>query len=253
MQLYSLLNNIATILLIVYNILHYKQKKVILGDVSHRTVAYCASKRWPVLSTVGFWVILEILIISAAQYYLTGYFNMMLGKVLDTGANYFGNLFSAPVLVLLACVLLKIDFLAQMDLVTPAFPLALSLSKIACFPAGCCGGIEWEHGLYNPHTHRIEFPAQLLEAGVAFLLFIFLQCFKKKFKKGTVFPIYLIAFSATRFFTEFLRGEPNVLWGLKTYHFLCITGVVLGILEYLAACKYDVHMQKKSQNTHIAA
>ena len=253
MRLYSLLNTIATIMLLTYNLLHYKEKKKILGGVSRQAIDYFASRRWRILSTVGFWVVLEIIIVSAAQYHFTGYFNSLLGKLLETGANYFGNLFSAPILVLLVCILLKIDYLAQMDLVTPAFPLALFISKIACFFAGCCGGVQWIYGCYNPTSRRIEFPAQLLESAVALVLFIFLQCGKKKFKKGTIFPVYLIAFSAIRFFTEFTRCEPNVLWGLKTYHFLCIAGVIVGVFQYWAVRKYDARMQKKAENLHISA
>lgn len=179
MSLYYLFNAIATGMLLVYNLLHYREKKKLLGGVSHSVMNYFAGKPqrgvYRVLSAAGIWTVVEIIIISFFQYYATGLFNTLLGDVLGTGANYFGNLFSAPLLVLLACILLKIEFLDQMDLITPAFPLALFFSKIGCYFAGCCRGVEWEGGFYNPTSRLIEFPAQLLEAGVALLLFIFLQ------------------------------------------------------------------------------
>lgn len=256
-MLYSLLNMIATGALVLYNLLHYRQKKELLGGVSRSVMKHFQEKGPGVLNRAlaapVIWTVLEIAIITYCQYWLTGYFNVMLGEVLDTGSNYFGNLFSAPVLVLLACLLLRIDFLAQMDLITPAFPLALFFSKIGCYTTACCGGIPWEYGYYNPVSRTIEFPIQLLEAAVGLLLFLVLQGFKKKFKKGTIFPIYLTAFSGIRFFTEFLRCEPNVLWGLKTYHFLCIAGVILGVIAYRAARKYDARMREKTENPHISA
>lgn len=251
-MLYNLLNTIATWSLILYNVLHYRQKKELLGGVSRSVMEHFRGKKQGLLNRVlaapVIWTLLEITIVSCCQYLLTGYFNMMLGIVLDTGANYFGNLFSAPVLVLLACILLKIDYLPQMDLITPAFPLALFFSKIGCYTTACCGGIPWEHGYYNPISRTVEFPIQLLEAGVGLLLFIVLQGFKKKFKKGTVFPAYLIAFSGIRFFTEFLRCEPNVFMGLKVYHFLCIAGVLIGLLEWLGVEKYKAHQLKKTES-----
>ena len=100
--------------------------------------------------------------------------------------------------------------------------------------------------MYNPISGLIEFPAPFLEAGVALLLFIVLFTFRNRFKKGTIFPIYLIAFSAIRFFTEFVRVEPAVFMGLKTYHFLCIAGVVLGLIEYLA-----VHLYSKKVTVQV--
>jgi len=248
--LYDLLNIIAAGALILYNLLHYRQKKELLGGVS-RSVMEHFREKGPggingLLAAPVIWTVLEIAIISACQYWLTGYFNVMLGEALDTGSNYFGNLFSAPVLVLLACLLLRIDFLAQMDLITPAFPLALSISKVGCYTAACCGGIPWEHGYYNPISRTMEFPIQLLEAAVGLMLFLVLQGFKKKFPKGTIFPAYLIAFSGIRFFTEFLRCEPNVFMGLKVYHFLCIAGVLIGLLEWLTVEKYKAYCRKKT-------
>ena len=138
-----------------------------------------------------------------------------------------------------------------MDLITPAYPLALTVSKVACYFAGCCRGVEWEKGFYNPVSRLIEFPAQLLEAGVALLLFVFLLCFKSKFKKGTVFPIYLLVYSFLRFFTEFTRCEPSVFMGLKTYQILCIVGVAVGVLEYIAVRRYDAKDQNRSTNLQL--
>ena len=97
-----------------------------------------------------------------------------------------------------------------------------------------CGSsvVEWESGFYNPASQLKEFPAQLLEAGVAFLIFIFLLYFKNRLSKGSVFPVYLIIYSTTRFFTEFTRCEPSVFMGLKIYQILCLVGIILGVIEY---------------------
>ena len=54
-------------------------------------------------------------------------------------------------------------------------------------------------------------------------------------KEGTVFPIYLMLFNVLLFFTEFTRIEETVFMGLKTYHYLCMVGLVVGTLEYYLA------------------
>lgn len=248
MPTYNLLNTIATYLLLVYNLLHYKKKRELLSGPSHAAMRHFQAKGnfvAKVLAKPFLWTILEIGLISSLQYIYVGFLNAGLGNLLKTGANYFGIIYFAPLLVFAFCLAVRIDPLAQMDLITPAYPLALTLVKISCFVTGCCGGIAWVNGKYNPVTRRIEFPAQLLESAVAFALFLFLTCFKKKFKKGTIFPIYLTVYSALRFCTEFFRSDPNVLCGLKTYHFLCIIGVILGVTEYIAVRKYDARMQSK--------
>lgn len=250
MNLFGILNTIATYMLFVYNLLHYREKRNLLGGVSRGIIQYFQAKPSrginKILSAAGIWTVLEIILISLCQYNLGGYFNAALGKLLNTGANYFGLIFAAPVLVGIACALLKIEYLAQMDLITPAYPLALFISKIACRVTGCCRGVEWEYGFYNPVSRLIEFPAQLLESGVALLMFVFLLCFKKKMKKGTVFPVYLILYSGTRFFTEFTRWEPEVFMGLKLYQILCLIGVLVGVLGYVAVCRYTARNPREA-------
>jgi len=254
MSLYTIFNSISIVVLLAYNLLHYREKKQLLGGVSQSAIKRFEAKEqkgiYRVLSSVGFWTVIEIWLVFLLQYYLTGSFNGIFGNIVNTGANYYGLMFFAPPLVIAFCFLMKIDPLAQMDLIAPAYPLALVFVKIACFFGGCCRGVPWEHGFYNPVSRLIEFPTQFLESAVALLLFVFLQLCKKKFKKGTVFPIYLMTYSALRFFTEFTRVESEVFMGLKTYQILCIVGVAVGALEYLAARKYDACVKRKEEPCH---
>jgi len=251
MSLFTIFNSISVVVLLAYNLFHYKEKKRLLGEVSQSAINHFGLKEqkgiYRVLASDGFWAVVEILLVSMLQYCLTSGFNGIFGDIVKTGANYYGLMFFAPPLVVALCFLLKIDPLAQMDLIAPAYPLALIFVKIACFFAGCCRGVRWIYGIYNPTSRLIEFPTQLLESAVALLLFVFLLTCKKKFKKGTVFPIYLMVYSGIRFFTEFTRVEPKVFIGLKTYQILCVVGVAVGALEYLAARKYDAHVKRKEE------
>lgn len=250
MSWFGLLNTIGTYLLLLYNLLHFKKKRELLSGPSRAVIQKFQTKEGFVAKVLGnlwVWTIIEIVIISYIQYIGVGFLNTMTSRIFNTGANYFGIIYYAPLFVFAFCLLVKIDPLAQLDLITPAYPIALTMAKIACQFAGCCRGVRWIYGIYNPTSRLIEFPAPLLEAAVAFGLFLFLQCCKKRFKKGTIFPIYLTAFSAIRFFTEFTRCEPAVLWGLKAYHYFCIVGVIVGLIEYWAVRKYDAWTQKKAE------
>lgn len=248
--LYGVFNTIGIVAVLVYNLLQYQKKKELLGGVSKSVMAYFAEKQWRgPWTTVAFWVVLETILVSAAQRYFGGFFNAPFGELFNTGANYFGMLFGAPLLIALVCILLRIDLRAQFDLITPAYPLALIFVKVACYFAGCCRGIAWDGGIYNPITNLTEFPAQLLECAMSLALFVFLLFCKGKLKKGTVFPVYLMAYSGTRFFTEYLRCEPRVFWGLKTYQLLCLAGVLVGAVEYLLVCGYNRREEAKKQKT----
>lgn len=250
--MFGVFNTIGVIMVPLYNLLQYQEKKALLGGVSESVMARCGKKqfRWP-WATAAFWVVLETILVSAGQHYFAGYMNGPFGALFNTGANYFGLLLAAPFLVGLVCFLLRIDYLAQFDLITPAYPLALIFTKIACYGAGCCRGLAWDGGIYNPITKLTEFPAQLMEAAMALILFFFMRSCRGKLKKGTMFPVYMMVYSGTRFFTEFFRCEPKVFFGcLKTYQILCIAGVLIGALEYFLVCRYNAHVQKKAETAN---
>ena len=120
----------------------------------------------------------------------------------------------------------------QMDIVAPLLPLRLVFLKIACYFNGCCWGIPWEYGPYNHHYDHPgnQVPVQAIEAFWAFSIFVFLLIYRKKAKPGTIYPMYIILYSATRFCSEFFRREENVLWIFKRYHLLCLAGVTIGLV-----------------------
>ena len=251
MHPYFVINYLSAAVLLMYNLLQYRRKKLLLGGVSCAAIRHFQEGKprgiRKMLATAGFWTVLEILIFSAAQYGFVEVFVAGLGKLLGIGATHFGMLYFEPWVVVLACILLKMDPLAQLDLIAPAYPLALIFGKIACHFGGCCRGVEWERGLFNPVTRQIEFPSPLLEAGVALIMFIFILFIKNKLRKGTVFPVYLMTYSFLRFFTEFTRSEPKVFMGLKAEQLLCIVGIIVGVLEYFVASRYQKCRAKDSK------
>ena len=187
---------------------------------------------------IYFWAVIETLLFSFLHYNYIGFVNGAFGDVVGTGANYFGMLFIMPVLMMAIYCFMGVDTLAQFDLVTPALPIALVFEKIACFFEGCCYGIQSPYGIYFSDRGLLEVPVQLVESFNALLLFLFLMAFKKFAKKRTMYPAYMFLYSLTRFFSEFLRHEKNVLWIFKTYHILCFVGMVLGAIAFVLVSKH---------------
>lgn len=231
--LYDLLNVFGGVMLIIFNLTQFNKKKNILSNV----VKKCQN-RFTNMPNSNVWIIIEIIFISLLQFAPAGFLNFRFGSLVRTGANYFGLLFFIPIILTIFCYIIWINPLKQIDLITPAFPLALIFVKIGCFCSGCCHGFDWENGLYNYVTRRTQFPIQLLEALIALLIFIFLLFWRKRAKTGTMFPTYIIVYSGIRFFSEFLSGKVNILWIFKRYHIICFIGLIVGVVELLLVLKY---------------
>lgn len=235
-----ILQYLGFVLLVVYNFLNFKTKKGLLSNFSECNIRHFSVKKSKVLSKVGFWTAIEIIIISLVQYAFTAQFNTMFGNWSGgTGLNYFGTLFISPIFLYLLFYFVSIDPLKQMDLITPAHPLALACSKIGCLCFGCCGGFECDWGLYFPSKDITCFPTQILEIAQAFILFIILHIYKDKVKPGTIFPIYLISYSATRFFIEFTSSRDPEFWRINMLHINCVMGVIVGVLYFVVINKWS--------------
>ncbi len=245
---------ISFICIYLCGILMYKKKKKILSAASLYFSKELREKApnnvlFKFLSNYTFLAIVECIIFTYVQYVLSKSQNIAFSEIFNTGANYFGLIVMAPIYLVAFCLILWISPLKQIDLITPIYPLALVFIKITCFINGCCHGIEWDYGIFNYNYGRPEVPVQLIEAFWALLIFIILMKYRKKAKLGTVYPMFVILYSATRFFSEFLRGEPNVLGILKTYHLLCIAGVVFGVILYIVAIKFSDKITDLFKNT----
>ena len=231
---------LGAVFLIVYNFLNFKKKKGLLSNFSECYLRHYSVKKHKVFSKIGFWCTIEILVISVVQYALTAQFNAMFGNWTGgTGPNYFGTLFLDPIFLLVLFYFVSINPLKQMDLITPSYPLALIFTKLGCFCFGCCGGFECSWGLYFPSKDMTYFPTQLLEIAQAMILFIILHKYKNKAKPGTVFPIYIISYSATRFFIEFTSSRVPEFWRINMLHINCLMGVAVGILYLVVINKWS--------------
>ena len=161
---YNFLNLVSFFVLVIYNLANVKEKKHLLSYASQWSRNKIENSRFKnkVLSSYIPWAITEIILISLVQFAFTAQINGWFGDLVGTDLNYFGLLFITPILLVAFCLLIGVNFLKQIDLITPAFPLALIFTKLACFGSGCCHGVFWEYGLYNETYSRLEFPRRII-------------------------------------------------------------------------------------------
>jgi len=112
-----------------------------------------------------------------------------------------------------------------LDLMAPYFMLAIAIGRIGCFLRGCCYGIP--SGLPWAVSYAGEIPVhptQIYHSILDFLIFFALlkinskkehlqsEKIESKFslinRKGSSFLLFLILYSAERFFVDFLRYHP---------------------------------------------
>ncbi len=250
---YDLINYTGYVVMMISSLFYYKSKRNVIGLYSKHIIhrASCVN----VHLGIGVKFILASIesLIMALMIDLSSYINGPFGDLVGTGANYFGLLFLTPIVWFVISAILRINPLKQADITTMCVPVFLFFVKIACFLQGCCWGIPWEYGPYNYHHDHPgnQVPVQAIEAFWALAIFIFLLWYRKKAKTGTMYPMYMILYSATRFCSEFFRREENVVWIFKTYHLLCIAGFVIGLILLLIVRKYGEKLSDFFDKPHI--
>ncbi len=230
---YSLFNTVSVYATILICLLFVKYKTNELGLFSQHAVLY-ASRKSTLLGTILKYILsfVEIALLTAVSLIMVN-FNYPFGDLVGTGANYFGGLFACFVLELVCSLVIMANPLKHLDIATLLLPMRLFFLKVACYLNGCCWGIPWKYGPYNNHYHHPgnQVPVQAIEAGFAIAILIFLLIYRKKSKPGTLFPMYMILYGATRFFVEFFSAaHEKILGPFNTYHFLCIISVIVGTI-----------------------
>lgn len=146
----------------------------------------------------------------------------------------------------------KKEFLPYFDLVIPQVALGQAIGRIGCFFAGCCYGKETDSVLgFTYHTSDIAptgvslYPTQLISSVGDLLLFgVLLLYSRRKEAKGTVGALYLMLYSAGRFFVEFLRGdEARGMIGMFS-----TSQVIAGVLFFLGLLLYVLFMRRPEES-----
>lgn len=113
-------------------------------------------------------------------------------------------------------------------------PFSVATGRVGCLLDGCCRGLPHQGWLAMAGNDGVlRYPTQLIEMlfhaaiGITFLVLV-----RRGLLPGRIFAVYLMAYGAFRFLTEFLRVTPRTASGLSVYQFWCVVMVILGALSY---------------------
>lgn len=241
---YSLFNQLSFYAMMVSSLFFAIWKRKHLGIFSKYIVDFFSRFKFKQITHIVEFILatIEMALFAFVLDRTSGFFNYSFGKLVGTGANYFAVVFLIPFIWSLLALILQANPVKQMDTATFMIPIQLTFFKTACFFNGCCWGIPWEYGLYNHHYHHPgkQVPVQAIEAFFAVAIFVFLLFYRKKAKTGTIYPMFMILYGGTRFFSEFFTAAyPDIIGPFNMYQILCTISVVVGVVLFFIVRKYS--------------
>ena len=138
------------------------------------------------------------------------------GEIGIAGLSMVGGVVLATFSVLLFLYFKKLNVWKIADLLSPAFPLGLAITRVGCFLNGCCFGKptlsgcgvvfppDSAAGYFFPHTSL--YPTQLFSSFLGGLIFVILiLAERRKTFDGFTSFLMLMLFSIDRFIIDFFR------------------------------------------------
>lgn len=121
------------------------------------------------------------------------------------GFSFFGAVFLVPVVMPLFGRLFRLSARQSLDASALCVVIMVGTIRFGCFLNGCCGGWMVEIGQF-----RFRWPTQAMESiGDFAILFWLLSFQERKKQQGTLYPLFMLAYSGMRFLIEFLRDTPK--------------------------------------------
>lgn len=113
---------------------------------------------------------------------------------------------------------------------TFAVPVAVgvAIGRVACFIGGCCFGaptnVPWGVCFARAGDELPRHPTQLYEAAFHLSMAAVLFALQADGRfRGQLIKLYILAYLAYRFLTEFIRPEPHLLMGLTGYQWAALS------------------------------
>lgn len=158
-----------------------------------------------------------------------------------TGVSFFGSVFLVPLAMWPVARLVKKDYHALMDFLSPSLMLMLAVLRVGCFLTDCCEGVMVD---YMDSSFR--FPAQLTECGYDILLMIGLLLYERFWdNQGRLYPFIMVYYGVFRFLLEFLRNTPKEWLGFSHGQWFAVISVIIGSCFLVRLGKLDRQKNKK--------
>lgn len=238
---------------------------LVLGILINIPIIYIQAKRFKVVIN-DFIIICALaallgIIFAKMLYLITSYEHIdfmklndlsYINSLMNGGFVFLGGVIGFLLSLFFCAKIFQINLQPYIQAYMCCLPLGHMFGRIGCYLVGCCYGIPYAGFLSVKYTHSpfapngVDlFPVQLLEAFIDFLLAFFIFLFSKKLEKYVALQLYLLIYSISRFFLEFLRYDEvrNGIAGVSTSQILCILLFVI-----VSVCLFsDFHLLKKQK------
>lgn len=152
----------------------------------------------------------------------------------NSTVSIFGAVVFAPIFMTVFFLIEKSDALRNLDMLTPGIFITLTCAKFGCFLDGCCMGVPYENGIYNPIVETRVFPVQICEVLSMIIMLVLTQTYIKKGKNvpaGFDYPLTTVVYCVIRFLWEFMRYYDESMrhgfFGVTFWQGWCIIMFVL--------------------------
>jgi len=140
-------------------------------------------------------------------------------KLWEGGLAWYGGFILAVISGAVFLRINKMPLLKTADLMMPYVALGQAIGRIGCFLNGCCYG------------KTPALPTQLFESAAMFIVYLILR--RRTPSNGRTFFLYLMLYSAFRFFIEFLRGDDMLaVMGLTFSQFISVIIFTAAVISW---------------------
>lgn len=172
------------------------------------------------------------------------------------GLTFYGGLILATIAIIVWVRRKKVPFLFVADATSPSLALAYGIGRIGChlagdgdygFPTTLPWGTNYQNGTVPPSVmfrgseiaknypngivpdNTPLHPTPLYEFFIMLIVFWILWKLRKKdWADGRLFMLYLIFAGIERFFIEFIRLNPKLLFGLSEAQLISVLMIIIG-------------------------
>ena len=152
----------------------------------------------------------------------------------DGGLVFHGGFIFAALGVLAYSYYRRYSFFKLMDIGAILVAIGYPITRIGCFLNGCCYGtpsdLPW--AVVYPAVDDISrHPTQLYSSLLMVVVLVILLYLRKhKYFDGYLLSWFLVLYGIYRFVVEFVRVNPEMMWGLTAPQVVALGFIVVGIL-----------------------
>ncbi len=180
-------------------------------------------------------------IVGARAYYVIfswDYYSQNLSQIVNIrngGLAIHGAIIAGVITAVLFCKKRKVNFFELLDLIGPGLVLGQAIGRWGNYVNQEAHGgptdLPWGIMIEGQKVH----PTFLYESIINLLIFLFLLWFRKhkKASHGQVFALYLILYSAGRFFIEGLRTDSLMFMGMRVAQLISVTAIIVGLAMFI--------------------